>query len=982
MPQISLMIDLDACIGCKSCEAACKQEHGLGPHTFRNQVLWLENGTQTDLAFLTVTCQHCDRPACLRACPVNPKVIAKDPETGVVSVDQSRCTGCGECVKSCPYGAMGFDAGNHHAVKCDLCADRRSAGKDPACASACPADAIHFGDRDDLLARVEHEGRARIDNDKFLMKPATIYLEPRPRQGSNKTPLPSDPKPPAAMGADREASLQLKANAPYGMPREERQPDRIVPGGCNICFNGCPIKFHLKEDKVVAISGNDEDPIFRGKVCPKSQMTLQLYNSDLRLTEPLKRVGPRGSDRFETVTWERALDEIAGKLLDVKERHGPESLAIFMGTRAGMITKYGYVKRFAGLWGTPNVEGTETLCSTGKSTTLNMTQGTQRLTNIFTEDDIGSADLFVYVGDNQAETRPVNFGMVNRWRKQTGARMITVDPRLSATAAKSDEWLPIRSGTDMALGLALIHTIFAENLQDQRFCDEWILGWRDWRDFVFDQGYSADWAAPIADIPAERIAALARQIASADGCMIFCSRGLNQHTNSVQTNRVMIFVAAVTGNYGRKGGGYYNMASEMAMGSPLPRELRAPTTRGPVGRNPMSWLQAMTSGEPYRLHAMIAGCNPFSSWADQEAVRNAVGALDLLVHIDLFKNETSRHADYVLPAATGIERGGISRSASDRRIVWNDAFIPPPGNAKSDGWIWVELGRRLGMAKAMPEKYKNLQVFWDEVCNQSDDLRGVTVERLRKKPNRWLRTPLPAKGAKEPGTFLLDDPSDDFFGRRFLIQTASGKLEFFTPELDERFKSVGLSALPEFYSEREQLVDLPHIERIAGEMVSSPVFPRCPANRHVIVSPSEGSYSAKLRDAGFDTELISGRPNAAHFHSWTHYFWQAQEMWPDLFAQIHPEKAAKTGISDGDRIVIETVESRIEAIAWVRAGIREQAIFVPIGWGESQPYHPWKSVNFLTSHMQRDPLAEQINLKTKLCRVLAKTGSRTSRSNV
>ena len=969
MPQLSLMIDLDACIGCKSCEAACKQEHGLGPHTFRNQVLWLENDTQPDLAFLTVTCQHCERPACLRACPVVPKAISKDPETGVVSVDPSQCTGCGECVKACPYGAMGFDAINHLAAKCDLCSDRRSEGRNTACAEVCPTDAIQFGEREDHIRNAASDGRIKVDNDKFMMEPATIYLEPRPKHGSNAIPLPEAPKPPSVMGADREASPQLKANEPYGLPREERQPDRIVPGGCNICFNGCPIKFHLKGDKVVGISGNDEDPIFRGKVCPKSQMTLQLYNSDLRLTQPLRRTGARGSGEFEEIGWEEALDEIAAKLLEIRDKHGPESLAIFMGTRAGMITKYGYVKRFAGLWGTPNVEGTETLCSTGKSTALNLSQGSQRFANIFVEDDIGSAGLFVFIGDNQAETRPVNFGMVNRWRKKTGAKMITIDPRLSATAAKSDEWLPIRSGTDMALGLALVHTIFAENLHDQNFCEEWIIGWQEWRKFVFDKGYSAGWAAEITDISEQRIVELARQIADADGCMIFCSRGLNQHTNSVQTNRVMIFLAAVTGNYGRRGGGYYNMTSEQAMGSPLPKELRAPMTRKAVGRSPMSWMRAMSVGEPYRLHAMIAGSNPYSNWADQDTVRNAISALDLMVHIDLFKNETSLHADYVLPAATGIERGGISRSASDRRIVWNEAYIPPPGNAKADGWIWIELSKRLGLGDAMPERYKELSVFWNEVCNQSKDLRGVTVERLRSKPNRWLRTPLPAEDADEPGTLLLNDPSNNFFARRHLIGTKSGKLEFFTPDLESRFNVVGLSALPEFYSEKEQLIDLPYIERLQGESVDSPIFRHYPAERHKIVPASERSYSAELRSHGFDTELISGRPNASHFHSWTHYFWQAQEMWPDLFAQVHPKKAASLGISDGDKITIETAESIIEAIAWVRPGIRESSVFVPIGWGESQPFHPWKSINFLTSHIQRDPLAEQTNLKTKLCRI-------------
>ena len=109
MERLALMIDLERCIGCKSCEAACKQEHGLGPGEYRNKVVWLGDASGIALDFLTVTCQHCERPACLRACPVNPKAIVKDAATGVVSVVEDRCTGCGECVIACPYGAMGYD---------------------------------------------------------------------------------------------------------------------------------------------------------------------------------------------------------------------------------------------------------------------------------------------------------------------------------------------------------------------------------------------------------------------------------------------------------------------------------------------------------------------------------------------------------------------------------------------------------------------------------------------------------------------------------------------------------------------------------------------------------------------------------------------------------------------------------------------------------------------------------------------------------
>jgi anaerobic selenocysteine-containing dehydrogenase/Fe-S-cluster-containing dehydrogenase component len=976
MTRLALMIDMDACIGCKSCEAACKQEHGLGPDEYRNQVLWLENETQPDLAFLTVTCQHCERPACLRACPVSPKAITKDPVTGVVSVDESRCTGCGECVKACPYGAMGFDAVDHHAVKCDLCADRRSQGEAPACVSVCPAKAIHFGERDSLLEHAEQIEGNILDTNQFLMGPATIYLKPGTKypadEGDNHkgTQFPSpDVHVPLVMGPNGHPGQNLTPSAPYLMTRDERAPDRIVPGGCNICFNGCPVKFHIKGNTVVGITGNDDDPIFQGRICPKSQMTLQMYNSPHRLTSPLKRVGKRGEDKFVEISWDQALDEIAEKLTTVRDEYGPEALAIFMGTRAGLITKYGYVKRFSTLWGTPNMDGTDSFCSAGKTLALETIQGTPRLANIYTPDDIGSAGFYLYIGDNQAETRPVFFGMVNAWRKKTGARMVTVDPRLSATAAKSDEWLGIRSGTDMALGLALIYTIFEQQLEDKRFCTDWIIGLQDWRDFIMGKGYTADWAAPITDLSAARIRRLAQEIAAADGCMIYCSRGLNQHSNSVQTNRVFMFLAAITGNIGRKGGGYFNMTSELALNCSIPSGRNVPVTRSAVGRGPMTWMKAITEGNPYPIRAMIAGNNPFSSWPAQDKVRASVDALDLIVHIELFKNETSHMADYVLPAASGIEKGGITRSSEDRRTIWNDKLIDPPGQAKADSWIWTELGKRFGFDDIMTEEYKDTAVFWDSICNQTEDMRGCTTERMRSRPNRTLRSPLPEIGAPELGTFELGRPEDQTVGAKYLVDTKSGKLEFWTKEIEATFSQFGLSALPEFYSEREQLIDMAFLSCTEETAHASPFYKNTLASKFEIMQPDANSDGQTLRSLGFDTELLTGRPPAPHFHSWTHYFWQSQEMWPDLYVQIHPKKAHGLGIQDGETVKVESSEGVITARAWIRTGIRETAVFIPIGWGEKQPYNPWKSNNFLTSLDQRDPFADQINLKTKLCRV-------------
>ena len=980
--RLALMIDLERCIGCKSCEAACKQANRLGPHEYRNRVLWLNDAQAPTLDFLTVTCQQCERPACLRACPVNPKAIRKDPLSGVVSIDESRCTGCGECVTACPYGAMGYDPVEQHAVKCDLCAPRRTRNENPACASVCPTHAISFGEHEDLLSAAQGEERTIRDHDHFLLGPATVYLD-RVQKPDNVTASDTDilaDKIVPAIMADhkiRQSIESTDALAPYREPTTENPANqRIVPGGCNICFNACTVKFHLQGNQVVNIMGNDEDPVFRGRLCPKSQMTLQLYNNPMRLTRPLKRIGARGEDRFQEISWQQALDEIAAKLQKVRDQYGSEALAIHAGTRTGVMNILGFIPMFAQLWGTLNTATTEPFCDAGKVIALQLTQGSTNLANIYTDDDIGSAELYVYIGDNQADTRPVNFGMINHWRVRNRTRMIVVDPRLTATASKADEWLAIRPGTDMALGLALIHHIFATDLHDAEFCQQWLLGWEQWRDFIRHRKYSAEWAAPITGLTVAQIQTLAENIAKADGCMIFASRGVNQHTNSAQTNRVLMFLAAITGNWGRKGGGYFNVAAEPDwVLVEVPEHRLAKDIKPAVSKNPAGWLEAMVTNQPYPIRALITGNNPLAQWPRQKQTRRALSGLDLLVHIELFHNETSMLADYILPAASGIEKGGISRLAEDRRIVWNDRLIPPPGEAKSDHWIWIELGKRLGFDDVLKEQYKDPGYFWDEVFRQSTpDLNGVTLERLRSTPYRWVRTPLASEHDSEPGTLYLEGTTafQQTSGKRF--PTASGQLEFWTPELEEKFQWLGLSALPEFYSEAEQLIDLPYLEPRKLDIennVVSPFFGKPVQAQPVRITKGHAdSLGPHLRAAGFDTELVTGRPPAPQFHSWTHYFWQAQEMWPELYCQLHPDKAKMIGVEDGTWLNIETPDASIEARAWITPGIRLSAVFIPIGWGEQQPFHPAKPANFLTG-VKLDPISQQANLKVHLCRVSA-----------
>ena len=263
--RLALLIDLERCTGCKSCEVACKQEHRLGPGEYRNKVVWTSGVEDAGLAFLTLTCQHCERPACVRACPVNPKAIEKDAVTGVVSVVESRCTGCGECVIACPYSAMGYDPKEHHAVKCDLCADRRAQGQTTACASVCPTQAIRFGQRDELLAQSQREERAPRDQDHFLLGPATIYLERMPAQNAaGAAHVPARVAPAAGRRAAfmdevtaQAAVAATKPAFPYGLPREEATADRVVAGDA---YQFAALEMELGTAAVetdIAAAGND-----------------------------------------------------------------------------------------------------------------------------------------------------------------------------------------------------------------------------------------------------------------------------------------------------------------------------------------------------------------------------------------------------------------------------------------------------------------------------------------------------------------------------------------------------------------------------------------------------------------------------------------------------------------------------------------------------------------------------------------------------
>lgn len=175
MSQYTIMVDLERCIGCKSCETACKLENGIPMGRYRTRVLWMDPEPGGRLYFVPMPCMHCGKPACLASCPTG--AISKRPDDGVVLIDKGKCIGCRYCAWACPYGAMGFDEAKMVADKCTYCAHRLARGEPPACVSKCPGRALSFGRADELLGQARSQGRRGRLLTGEGTRPSTVYVE-------------------------------------------------------------------------------------------------------------------------------------------------------------------------------------------------------------------------------------------------------------------------------------------------------------------------------------------------------------------------------------------------------------------------------------------------------------------------------------------------------------------------------------------------------------------------------------------------------------------------------------------------------------------------------------------------------------------------------------------------------------------------------------------------------------------------------------
>ncbi|MDJ1649899.1 MULTISPECIES: molybdopterin-containing oxidoreductase family protein [Gordonibacter] len=684
--------------------------------------------------------------------------------------------------------------------------------------------------------------------------------------------------------------------------------DEVKVCGCHLCWHQCEVRLHVEDGILKHVTGNPNGVTGGGYGCERLAGVPEFHYSSKRLNHPRKRVGKRGSGRWERVTWEEALDDIAARLLAIREESGPEALAKLGGTIHGPADWASW--RFFNQWGSPNSFNTGKDC--GQANTIVEC-------TMYGWDSLGVAPMpgksrnIVLWGSNPPESAAVKWNSI-RACQDRGARLIVVDPRFSEAASYADLWLQPRPATDGALGWGVIHILIEEGLYDKEFVERWCTGF----DQVTEKAkkYSPERVSKITGVPVGKILRFARAYADGPTNYVWslsgCHYGNGAGYAAVYTQAV---IRAITGNIDREGGNpmtgplpnqvdWYNAMGWDLLVEHLEHSDRDSVTanRFPVcskasltrinGAIKKAWGQgygcplyflypssrgiydAIRYGEPYPIRALfIHAGNPLVTLAGARDCYEALKKVDLLVGMDFFMTPSMALCDYVLPAASWIERPhtmlywGVSATA-----IAYEQPLPALYERKDDYWLWKELAHRVGLPYEWPD---TLESMYDLILRPS----GRTHAQVANSSQYYFESDT----GREFERYAKE-------GRGF--GTASGKCELAPSAL----AACGLDPVPDYVEPPQSRSRTPELAR------------------------------------EYPLTLISGSRVRPYWH--TSYRELSSLRWRHELpeTQMHPETARAFGIVNGDTVLVETPLGSVRQRACVTTAIAPDVVHAEAFW--------------------------------------------------
>src|SRR6185437_4988338 len=683
---------------------------------------------------------------------------------------------------------------------------------------------------------------------------------------------------------------------------------------CGYCGVGCGMDLHVSGGSVTKVTGRADHPANRGRLCTKGTTTADMLRAGGRLDKALLR-RQRGVDA-EPIAVDVAIAEVAARLSAIRDEHGPDSIALYVSGQMTTEAQYLANKLAKGYLRTQWIESNSRLCMASAGTGYKQSLGADGPPGSY--DDLDAADLFLVLGANMADCHPILYlRMMDRVRE--GAKLVVVDPRRTATAAKADLHLPIRPGTDLALLNGLLRLVRDAGGVDADFVAAHTEGWEP-LDALLDE-YPADLVADITGLAEADLRAVAELICGTRNWMSLWTMGLNQSTHGTWNTNALCNLHLATGAICPPGAGPFSLTGQpnamggremgyMGPGLPGQRsaldpddrafvearwELEPGTIRAEGGTGTVDMYRRMAEGDIRA--AWIICTNPVASVSNRASVIAGLERADFVVVQEAFSGaETSAYADVVLPAALWSESDGVMVN-SERTITHCAPAMTPPGEATPD---W-QLICRVATAMGYPGfEFDSAADVFDELTEFHNprtgwDLRGVDYARLRRGPVQW---PAPPGGEdRNPIRYRNDGVSQNLHTD---VDGTVPALAFPTPTRRARF-------LPR-----------PHLP------------------------------AAELPDDDFPMVLTTGRlAHQWHTMTKTGRVAKLNKLNPEPFLQLHPEDAARLGVRDGDKVEIRSRRGRAVLPANVDGAVRPGVCFAPMHWADA--FAPDVAVNAVTN---------------------------------
>ena len=575
----------------------------------------------------------------------------------------------------------------------------------------------------------------------------------------------------------------------WGLDRDEvvdpdTDGDRIIPTFCEICFWKCGVLAHVKAGRITKIVGNPEHPLSRGRLCPRGTGgTGLLYDPD-RLKTPLLRREKRGAQVFEAVSWDAALDEVAQQLTAIKDRYGPEALALYSHGHGGS-----WFKHLARAFGTANIAAPgEAQCRASREVGFTLTTGAPVGSPECTDMEHARVITLIgsHLGENMHNTQVQDFARA----VAKGADLVVVDPRFSTAAGKARYWLPIKPGTDIALLLAWMHVIITENLYDRDYISQYAVGLEELRAHVADK--TPEWAFVHTTLPPETIRETARLIAGArPASLVHPGRRTSWYGDDTQRSRAIAMLNALLGGFGRKGGFYFPAAASVPKFDRFPAYAHKPKSPADMPKGTVYPLAesvlahgvrdaSIPGTAEYDIKAwLVYGSNLLQALPEPKRTIEALQHLDFVVSVDVLPMEICGWSDVVLPEATYLERYDDLHAPPYREpyVALRQPVVTPMYETKPGWWIAKQLGERLGLGSYFP--YHDVTDY----LKQRVDLGGLDFATLQK-------------------TGVIRDTPEPLYIEEGLeppFPTPSKKIELYSSEMAH----IGLPAMPEYQPPEE-----------------------------------------------------------------------------------------------------------------------------------------------------------------------------------